>query len=340
MLSYTSHSDVPPEVQIIPHPELWFEDGNIELIAENVSFRVHKTVLAGSSDFFKDMFSLPQPPPEEPAEGEAQPMQTEIPRLETSETAEDLAYFLDAMYNCLRYFQKDSQITYRSLQAVLILSQKFSSESLRTFAIGRLEAAFPRSFTEWEAITSGDRVQPVIYHEDELFSIANLTRESGLTEILPVVLYDCCQQDIDYILEGIETEDGRRVELSPENRKSCLQARSKLTAATLQMLRTLSYARDGLCDQYGCISALRDISGGDLVSDRLLHHPLVVLDEEFESAPQPQPQGVALLNMVGAAPVTGIASLCRLCRDNCRNQMRIAREKLLRDMDEYIPITV
>ncbi len=93
---------MPPEVQIIPHPELWFEDGNIELIAENVSFRVHKTVLAGSSDFFKDMFSLPQPPPEEPAEGEAQPMQTEIPRLETSETAEDLAYFLDAMYNCLR----------------------------------------------------------------------------------------------------------------------------------------------------------------------------------------------------------------------------------------------
>lgn len=187
---------------------------------------------------------------------------------------------------------------------------------------------------------SGDRVQPVVYSEDELFSIANLTRETGLTHILPVVLYDCCQQDIDWILEGIERADGKRIELSPENRKSCLQARSKLTAATLQMLRTLSYARDGLCDQYGCISALRDISGGDLVTDRLLHHPMVVLDEEFESAPQPQPQGVALLNMVGAAPVTGIASLCRLCRDNCRNQMRIAREKLLRDMDEYIPITV
>ncbi|KAI0694429.1 hypothetical protein BC835DRAFT_1349557 [Cytidiella melzeri] len=333
------NQDSPSSSQIKPHPELWFEDGNIELIAEGTSFRVHKSVLAGSSDFFKDMFSLPQPPPEEPA-GEVQSEQSEIPRLQTSETAQDLGHFLDVMYNSLKYFQKDSQITFTSLQAVLTLSQKFSSEELRTFAIGRLDAAFPRNFTEWEAISGGDRVQPVIYTDDELILIANMARESGLTDILPVVLYDCCQQDIDWILEGTVGEDGRRVELSSENRKSCLQARSKLTAATLQMLRTLAYARDGLCDQYGCIGALRDISGGELVKDRLLHHPLVVLDEEFASAPQPQPQGVALLNMVGAAPVTGIACLCRLCRDNCRNQMRIAREKLLRNLDEFISTDV
>lgn len=102
MFSYTIFLELPPEVQITPHSELWFEDGNIELIAENVSFRVHKTVLAGSSDFFKDMFSLPQPPTEESAEENALHMQPEIPRLQTSETAEDLAYFLDVMYNSLR----------------------------------------------------------------------------------------------------------------------------------------------------------------------------------------------------------------------------------------------
>jgi hypothetical protein len=221
-----------------------------------------------------------------------------------------------------------------------MLSQKFSSEELRMFAIGRLESTFPRNFTEWEAISSGERVHPVIYNDEELILIANMAREFGLSQILSVVLYDCCQRDIDWILEGITREDGRRLELSAENRKSCLQARSKLTAATLLMLRTLGYARDGFCDQYGCVGALREISGGELVKDRFLHHPLVVLDEEFASAPQPQPQGVALLNMVGAAPLTGIASLCRLCRDNCTNQMRISREKLLRNLDEYIPVHV
>jgi hypothetical protein len=90
-------------VEISPHLELWFEDGNIELIAEDVSFRVHKSVLAGSSDFFRDMFSLPQPPAEEAAEGESRQAPSEVPRLQTAETAEDLYYFLDVTYNSLRF---------------------------------------------------------------------------------------------------------------------------------------------------------------------------------------------------------------------------------------------
>ena len=52
-----------------------------------------------------------------------------------------------------------------------MLSQKFSSEELRTFAIGRLESTFPRNFTEWEAISSGERAPPVIYNDEELTSI-------------------------------------------------------------------------------------------------------------------------------------------------------------------------
>lgn len=226
-----------------------------------------------------------------------------------------------------------------------MLSQKFSSEELRVFAVGRLEAAFPRRFAEWEAISEGERLQPVIYTADQLISIANLVRELGLREILPVVLYDCCQLDIDWILEGVpacENEDGTvsKVQLSKKNQKSCLLARSKLTAATLSMISTLAYARDGMCDQFTCNAALREVSLGGLVKDTALHNPLVVLDEEFTSAAPPQAQGLAVLNMVGGPPPTGIAVLCRYCRDGCRDQMRIAREKLLRNIHEYIPVDV
>lgn len=43
------------------HPEFWFFDGSIVLVAECTMFRVHKAFLARHSVFFRDMFSLPQP---------------------------------------------------------------------------------------------------------------------------------------------------------------------------------------------------------------------------------------------------------------------------------------
>jgi hypothetical protein len=41
-------------------PELWFEDDNLILHAENTVFRVSKGVLAAHSSVFRDMLSFPQ----------------------------------------------------------------------------------------------------------------------------------------------------------------------------------------------------------------------------------------------------------------------------------------
>ena len=43
------------------HRDLWFEDGNVILIAENTGFRVFKNVLARHSEIFRDAFQMPQP---------------------------------------------------------------------------------------------------------------------------------------------------------------------------------------------------------------------------------------------------------------------------------------
>ena len=40
---------------------LWFDDGNIVLIAETTAFRVHKSILARHSEVFRGLFSIPQP---------------------------------------------------------------------------------------------------------------------------------------------------------------------------------------------------------------------------------------------------------------------------------------
>ena len=41
--------------------EVWFDDGNIVLQAENVQFKFYKGLLATYSPFFKDAFAIPQP---------------------------------------------------------------------------------------------------------------------------------------------------------------------------------------------------------------------------------------------------------------------------------------
>lgn len=105
-----------------PHPELWFEDGNVVLIAESTSFRVHKSILSRTSDFFKDMFSLPQPPLAE-VDDDKNDLTSPCPTIPTSETAEDLMYFLDAMYNSLKYvssYSMDMRKDHDRLSSLLI----------------------------------------------------------------------------------------------------------------------------------------------------------------------------------------------------------------------------
>ena len=69
------------------------------LIAELTSFRVHKSILARHSEFFHDMFNLPQPPH---TEGDSSTSEA-CPTVHTSESAEDLAHFLSAIYNSIKF---------------------------------------------------------------------------------------------------------------------------------------------------------------------------------------------------------------------------------------------
>ena len=41
--------------------EVWFEDGNVVVVAQNTAFRFHKSVVSLHSSVFRDLFSIPQP---------------------------------------------------------------------------------------------------------------------------------------------------------------------------------------------------------------------------------------------------------------------------------------
>lgn len=85
-------------IQPKQHPEFWFDDGSVVLIARNhTAFKVHKSMLAKHSTFFDHMFSLPQPADED---HEAQSYGCAVVHVDDSPT--DLEDLLDLLYNCLK----------------------------------------------------------------------------------------------------------------------------------------------------------------------------------------------------------------------------------------------
>lgn len=70
--------------------DVWFEDGNILLVAEDFSFKVHQGVLSHNSDIFRDMFELPQPSNLEVQDG--------VQVVHLSDPSEDVTHMLSALY--------------------------------------------------------------------------------------------------------------------------------------------------------------------------------------------------------------------------------------------------
>ena len=58
-----------PSEDLERHAELWLEDGNIVLVAQNVGFRVYKGILTKQSPVFEDLFSAQETRADETYDG-------------------------------------------------------------------------------------------------------------------------------------------------------------------------------------------------------------------------------------------------------------------------------
>lgn len=74
--------------------DVWYDDGNIILQAEQVQFKVLRSILAEISSVFRDMFSLPQPTV---AQYEAE-MVYGCPIVHLSDSAEEVQLVLEAIF--------------------------------------------------------------------------------------------------------------------------------------------------------------------------------------------------------------------------------------------------
>jgi len=86
-------------IPAVTRSEYWLDDGNIVLQAENVQFRVHRSVLARHSNIFKDMFGMPQPLQPEG------PMVDGFPVVYLSDAADDVKTMLGIFYDNYKYVE-------------------------------------------------------------------------------------------------------------------------------------------------------------------------------------------------------------------------------------------
>ena len=81
----------PPD--IVSHSDIWFEDGNVILVAGGVAFKVHRGQLERHSEIFRDLFSLPQPADRPTYQG--------FPTVQLYDSPSDITFLLRALYDGL-----------------------------------------------------------------------------------------------------------------------------------------------------------------------------------------------------------------------------------------------
>ncbi|KZS99886.1 uncharacterized protein LAESUDRAFT_688821 [Laetiporus sulphureus 93-53] len=192
---------------LVRHRDFWFCDGSVVLRAENTLFRVHTSLLSRKSQFFSDLFSMPQPA----VPGENDEMLDGCPLLVLDDSAEDAANLLKALYDgpC---FGKNDREDFCVVSGVLRLSTKYFVDHLREKALAHLRVAWPSTLKGWDAREDLARAYECQSgsHRGHLYpspvAIINLAREIHAPELLPSAFYDLSRYHYAQIFEPAEEE--------------------------------------------------------------------------------------------------------------------------------------
>ncbi|KAF7978940.1 hypothetical protein HWV62_44155 [Athelia sp. TMB] len=164
--------------------DIWYDDGNVVLQAENTQFKVYRGILAQSSPVFRDMFAFPQPPLED-----AQ-LVDGCPVVHLSDSAKEVRYILRALSG-QRLNAFAHKLPFAEFAAFLCLGQKYDIEVLYLEAKRILFDMAPAELSAYYP-------QPQYVDRDDIeipkaicMELVLLARRTGLLSILPYALYEC-----------------------------------------------------------------------------------------------------------------------------------------------------
>ncbi|RPD82271.1 hypothetical protein L226DRAFT_607426 [Lentinus tigrinus ALCF2SS1-7] len=224
--------------------ELWFQDGNVVLVAQSRAFRVHRSILSRHSEIFSNLFAIPPP---------SSPDLTEqldgLPVIPVSDSAHDFKHLLHALYDGSSYLKHGEPIPFAVLAALARLAHKYQLDELLAGACGRLASVFSADFDQWR-ITCGASNSLVSLEPTDAIEAFHLFRLIDRTDMIPTALYACCQLPFQDLLQGVMRADGTLEKLSSEDLERCLSVREFFTTAFAWMSLTfLDVDPDVRCNQ-------------------------------------------------------------------------------------------
>ncbi|KAF6761667.1 hypothetical protein DFP72DRAFT_627986 [Ephemerocybe angulata] len=214
--------DAQTGAQLTRHKHLWFDDGSVICRAENTLFCVHMSVLQRHSEFFQDMFAIPQPAPglsdSLVIEGSVMRHSPQlIPVITLFDKAEDVAHLLNALYDIgpvssNSAFGDNGDEDFRVVSGILRLATKYIIDELREMALVHLSVAWPSTLKAWDLrediarnyeIASGC---PAAHRYPHPFAVINLAREVDAPSLLFSAFYDLSRYSYSQIYEPHEED--------------------------------------------------------------------------------------------------------------------------------------
>ncbi|KDQ59527.1 hypothetical protein JAAARDRAFT_174906 [Jaapia argillacea MUCL 33604] len=202
------------------HSDVWFDDGNLMVIAESTVFKVFKGQLAKASPIFHDMFGL---------SSSGVDLLDGCPVVHLSDSVEDVAVMLRAVHQWQNYRYQDLQ-SFTTVRAFLRMGKKYSIDFLWEDGLRRLQSDFPPTLQCYEGAIS-DWI--TIEHQPGItYDVISLCGEIGVLSCLPFALYVCASENNfqNSIVAGWVRDDNSVAKLTPEDQVRCFRGRERLLA--------------------------------------------------------------------------------------------------------------
>lgn len=186
------------------HQDLWFEDGSIVIAGSDISFRLHRGVLARHSGVFKDTFQIPQ--------GEQSLTVDGCPAVQLHDPGEHLILLFTILYDGAKeyvhlpplvakafthtpsaspLFRRTDAVEFKTLRILLRLAFKYDIAHIQAELLTRLGARFAHDFDAWDDESGEGRL--IQMRRADAIAVVNLARAYALPQLLPAALFECAQ---------------------------------------------------------------------------------------------------------------------------------------------------
>ncbi|KAH9937895.1 uncharacterized protein BXZ73DRAFT_22834, partial [Epithele typhae] len=221
---------------------LWFDDGNVVFLADDLAFRVYKGILSVISPVFQDMLSVPHPEDAKTVEG--------CPVVRDSDSGEDFTRFFEWAFHNHRDSLSEStkSMTSSHLMSLIRVARKYQVREAAETLIRRLErrlqtpmrfGAGADSLTWTENLERMNETCASVVLEArsaiEIVNVIRLVNGSATSPDAPVfsntaiavALFHCCvafEEEPRLLREGVKRGGGIVEQLSSEDHERCVRA--------------------------------------------------------------------------------------------------------------------